>query len=135
MKRISLTMATAILSVVAFSCSDNSEQIDRYTISANKFDSVYIQQDTIGANDILNITTYSTYRTWCDKFYAFDFRYSTSNLERKIAVQIINDNQAQCGATKSFSNDFTFKPQHPGTYKLKFWKGDDNWIDKTIVVQ
>ena len=135
MKRTLLTFSLGFLALGAVSCEDNSEEIVRYTVSANKFDSISIPKDTIAVNEILNISTFSTYKNWCDKFDSFDFRYSTTSLERKIALRVINDNMKTCGTAKSFQNDFPFIPNAAGTYTLKFWLGDDNWYIKDIVVQ
>lgn len=133
MKNIFSIAILLFISVSIFSCKND----DYETIESSekiKIDSVKMLSDTISLFSVLNIKTYSTYPSSCNGFYGYDYVHS-ANFEREVTSYQYKTN-GDCSSNQYVAgNIIKFNPQQTGTYHLKFWKGDNNWITKTIVVQ
>lgn len=133
------TLFKAALSVifVGFSLISCKEDDDYETIQYAdkvKIDSVKIVNDTMAVFGVQSIRTYSTYASQCQGFYGYDY-IQADNFTRNVTAYQYHTNGSCVQANHVSSNQINFSPQKVGTYTFEFWKGDNSYITKTIVVE
>lgn len=130
MKKILVIGMSAALFWV--SCRRDSED-SIFEISKVGIDSVKIPSDTMNLYSAQRITTYSQYKDNCEGFYGYSYNASSAREGRFEAYQF--KTKDLCGSSSTVASQINFAPQDKGTYRLKFWKNDTVWIEKTIIVQ
>ncbi|MDO5615072.1 MAG: hypothetical protein Q4G16_02700 [Cruoricaptor ignavus] len=122
-----------VLAVLFFLVSCNRDDGNQITsVESVAVDSVTVPRDTMQVFATQTIVTYSKYIENCEGFYDYDYRID--DLQRNITPYKYKTN-ATCGSEFSGASQLIFSPQSSGTYVLKFWAGNDSWLEKTVVVQ
>ncbi|MDO4225383.1 MAG: hypothetical protein Q4C75_05775 [Bergeyella zoohelcum] len=112
------------------SCKRDS---DSTTLSIEKvaIDSVNIARNTIAVSSSLQIITFAKYKQGCEGFYGYD--YQTSDFQRDI-IAYKYKTDTNCGTEAQVTSMINFTPKQAGIYTLRFWKTDNQWIEKNIIV-
>ena len=133
MKNLFVLSCTLLIGISVFSCKDDDyETID--STEKIKIDSVLVPYDTMYVNKVQNIKTFSTYATTCNGFFGYDYIH-TGSFSRDVTAYQYTSNGNCTIYNHQNASILKFSPNQTGTYTLRFWKGDNNWITKTIVVQ
>lgn len=139
MKNILKFSFVTLFAFIIVSCkNDRFDENEIIAVNAIKIDSVKIEMDTMYVFNIQPIKTYSNYTANCEGFYGYDYIH-TNSYTREVASYKFKTS-AFCGETKVGTSQINFRPQLTGTYKFKFWNGEnslgeDIWIEKEIVVE
>lgn len=123
-----------VLAGVFTSCKDDDDYETIEFTDKVKVDSVRIVNDTMDVLSVQSIRTYSTYASKCQGFYGYDYVHS-GNFSRDVTAYQYHTNGSCTQANYVSANQINFSPQQVGTYTFRFWKGDNTWITKTIVVK
>ncbi|MFA7615387.1 MAG: hypothetical protein WBF83_11645 [Moheibacter sp.] len=137
MKKIKWVSAVLFLGFLTVSCLDD-ERVDNINYQMKAIDSVDIQAVN-GVREITEIKTYYTRLGSCEDF--LDFDYSGFEMERRVALITWKVEGDSC--TEAAEADYAtlrFRPERPGNYTFKFWKGKDSlnqsvFIEKTITIE
>ena len=127
-----LTKTTIVCLILTLLMNCNRDDSVTFETEKLKIDSVNIPQNTMKVNAVQTIITYSTHQQGCEGFYGYD--YARDGFTRTITSYKFKQN-ATCGNAVAGVSQLNFAPQEKGTYTLKFWSGDNNWLEKTIVVE
>ncbi len=138
MKNFIFSLMMIFAAAALGSCNDRFEGDEIQSTAAAKVDSVKIAQYTMDVFTIQTIKTYSTYSSQCEGFFGYDYLH-TQAFEREVVPFKFKTNNA-CGNPVARASVINFRPQQVGTYKFKFWTGEDSngndiWHEETIVVQ
>ncbi|MCW3167112.1 hypothetical protein OMO38_01105 [Chryseobacterium sp. 09-1422] len=131
---LNIGLAVIFGGISLVSCKDDDDYETIQSVDKVKIDSVAIVNDTMDVYSVQSIRTYSTYTSGCQGFYGYDYIH-TGNFERDVTAYQFNTNGVCTQSTHKSANQFNFSPQQAGTYTFRFWKGDNSWITKTIVVE
>ncbi len=135
MKTLFNTALSVIFIGLSFvSCNEDDDYETIQSTEKVKIDSVKIVNDTMAVFGVQSIRTYSTYASQCEGFYGYDYVHS-GNFARDVTAYKYLTNGSCTQANQVSANQINFSPQQTGTYTFKFWKGDNTWITKTIVVE
>lgn len=131
---LKLSTLAIFFGLVFTSCGFDDDVSTPIQVSKLKIDSISIINDTMDVNSVQSIKTYSTYANSCNHFYGYDYQ-NLNNLEREITAYQYSTEENCNQSTYVGENMINFNPQQTGTFTLKFWKGDNDWITQNIVVQ
>lgn len=131
---LSTSLWIIFVGVSLVSCKDDDEYETIESVGKVKIDSVAIVNDTMDVYSVQSIRTYSGYASGCQGFYGYDYIHN-GNFGRDVTAYQYQSNGACQKSTHQSANQFNFSPQQKGTYTFRFWKGDNSWITKTIVVK
>ncbi|HEX7868481.1 MAG TPA: hypothetical protein VF455_00065 [Chryseobacterium sp.] len=131
---LKISFASVVLGLLFTSCKDDDDYQTIESVDKVKIDSVKIVNDTMDVFSVQSIRTYSNYASGCQGFYGYDYAH-LSDLERDITAYQFNTNGPCSQASHKSANQINFSPQKKGKYTFRFWKGNNDWITKTIVVE
>ncbi len=130
--KIGLSVIFAGISLI--SCKDDDDYETIESVDKVRIDSVAIVNDTMDVYSVQSIRTYSGYASGCQGFYGYDYTHN-GNFGRDVTSYQYNTNGICQQATHKSANQFNFSPQQVGVYTFRFWKSDNSWITRTIVVE
>lgn len=127
-KYLILSIFAALVSLVSCNRSDDPTFAQKIALTT---DSVSIPSDTITLGSTLQITTYHKLAENCELFQG----YSTSDLgNEKLITAYYFKSDSTCGNPSISTAFMIFTPKRSGTFHLKFWKENNQWIEKTLEV-
>ncbi|MEC5395107.1 hypothetical protein [Bergeyella sp. RCAD1439] len=125
-----LTLAGLLPLLIA--CGRDEYNPNLTGIAPIAIDSVAIAQDTMEVFASQSLRTYSSYLNGCEGFYGYD--YTLDGFTRYVKAYKFSTS-ANCGTPTERISQINFVPQETGTYTFLFSKGNDQWIEKKIVVK
>ncbi|KUJ52899.1 hypothetical protein [Chryseobacterium sp. JAH] len=130
---LNISFAVIVTGISLVSCKDDDYETIQ-SVEKVKIDSVAVVNDTMDVFSVQSIRTYSSYASGCQGFYGYDYIHN-GDFGRDVTAYQFKTNGLCSQTIHKSANQFNFSPQKVGTYTFKFWKGDNNWITKTIVVE
>lgn len=129
-----LTLFFALFATLCFSCSKEEE--DALALRATAPASIVqvdVPEKPVKAGESVGIKIHFLVNNGCGEFGSFEAKKDGNTLTVKVYSQYHGEVCADAIFTREIT--YVFKPESPGTYTLKFWKDDDAFITKTLVVQ
>ncbi|WP_161890484.1 hypothetical protein [Pontibacter russatus] len=129
-----LTLLFALFATLCFGCSKEEEDVQALrTTAPAPIVQVVVPTDTIEAGENTGITIHFLVNNGCGEFGSFDVTKDSQSLLVKVYPQYRGEVCADAIFTREVI--YTFKPESPGNYTLKFWQDDNSYITKTLIVQ
>ncbi|MHA6727604.1 hypothetical protein ACX3PU_06015 [Chryseobacterium sp. A301] len=122
------TIFTALVSLTSCQRSDDPTFAQKIELST---DSVSLPSESITLGNTVQITTYHKLAANCELFHGFS--EVEVGEEKQITAYYLKTDSV-CGATSVSQAFINFTPKRSGTFRLKFWKENNQWVEKTLEV-
>ncbi len=128
-----LLLCLTVLTLTAFSCSKEADELSLRTSDPAPVLAVTVPEKVFTVGESIAITVSFQVRNGCGQFSSFE----TSSDGNVLTIHVI-PYYAEGFCTQALETrqtTYTFQPQQAGTYTLKFWAGENDYIFETVVVK
>ncbi|MCJ8166538.1 hypothetical protein MKJ04_16960 [Pontibacter sp. E15-1] len=128
-----LLLCFTLLTFACFGCTKEADELRLRTADAAPVVQVVVADKVLTVGESATLTVFFEVRNGCGEFGSFD----TNSDGQTLTVRVIpHYREGFCTqALETRETTYTFTPKTKGTYTLKFWAGENDYISETIVVQ
>lgn len=121
-----------LIGLIFLSCTKEEEVVS--PMHHNPAQVVQVEAPETGSvGETVTITVFFMVNNGCGEFGSFEATTSGNTVIIKVYPHYREGFCTQALETRQVT--YTLKPEKAGTYLLKFWSGEDQYISKSIVVQ
>lgn len=123
-----LSIFTVLVCLTSCQRSDDPTFAQKIELST---DSVSLPSESITLGNTVQITTYHKLAANCELFHGFS--EVEVGEEKQITAYYLKTDSV-CGAPTVAEAFMNFTPKRSGTFHLKFWKDNNQWVERTLEV-